>query len=135
MRPVVRWLLLASVLGVPFTLTHSVEDFSVGIHARFGPPQLLGAFPLSLGYAAQVAGGMLSARDARLGHALNLAVALVWPAGAVLDHLGEVVGAPTGAYRAGLVSKLPEVGIRLVAAALAGAAVLALCPPAGRPHP
>lgn len=64
-RSVVRWLLLASVLSVPFTLTHSIEDFSVGIHERFGLPLLLGAFLLSLGYAAQLAGGMLSARGAR----------------------------------------------------------------------
>ncbi len=132
-RPVVRRLLFASVLSVPFTLTHSVEDFAVGIHARFGLPLLLGAFLLSLGYAAQVAGGALSARDHPAGHLLNLGVALVWLLGAVLDHLGEIVGTPTGAYRAGLVSKLLEVGIMLVAAAWAGLAARALRrPPRGR---
>jgi len=131
-RPASRWLLLASVLRVPFTLTHSIEDFSVGIHQRFGLPLLLGAFLLSLGYAAQLAGGMLSARGARWGHVLNLAVALVWLAGAMLDHLDEVIGTPTGAYRAGLVSKLLEVGIMLVSAAWVGLALVALRRPGAR---
>ena len=49
----------------------------------------------------------------------------------MLDHLGEVIGTPTGAYRAGLVSKLLEVGMMLVAAAWAGAAILALRPRSG----
>lgn len=85
-RPVVRWLLLASVLSVLCTLTHSVEDFAVGIHERFGLPLLLGAFLFSLGYAARVAGGARSARDHSVGHLLHLGVALVWLLGAVLDH-------------------------------------------------
>lgn len=73
MRPIVRWLLIASTLSVPLTLTHSIEDVSVGIHQRFGLSLLPAGFLLSLGYAAQVAGAALSARDHRWGHAPTLA--------------------------------------------------------------
>ena len=111
MRPIVRWLLIISVLSVPFTLTHSIEDFSVGIHQRFGLALLPAAFLLSSVYAAQVAAAALSARDQPWGHGLNFAVALVWLFGSVLDHLGEVLFEPNATYRAGFVSKLLEVGV------------------------
>ncbi len=42
-------LLGMSVLSVPFTLTHSVEDFEVGVHQDFGLTLLPAAFLLSLG--------------------------------------------------------------------------------------
>lgn len=116
MRPVVRWLLIVSVLSVPFTLTHSIEDFSYRIYERFGLGMLPGAFLLSLVYAAQLAAGMLSARDLRIGHLMNAAMAVLWLAASVLDHLGEVLILPNVAYRAGLVSKLLEVGIMVTAA-------------------
>jgi hypothetical protein len=115
-RPIVRWLLIISVLSVPFTLTHSIEDFSVGIHQRFGLALLPAAFLLSLVYAAQVAAAALSARDQPLGHGLNFVVALVWLFGSVLDHLGEVLFEPNVTYRAGFISKLLEVGIMLSSA-------------------
>lgn len=66
-KPVICWLVVASAVSVPLTLTHAVEDFSVGIHQRFGLPLLVAGFLLSLGYAAQVAGAALSARDHRWG--------------------------------------------------------------------
>ena len=50
----VRALLTASVVSMPFTLVHAVEDFAFNVHeARFGVPLLPAAFALSLGYAAQ----------------------------------------------------------------------------------
>lgn len=64
---------------MPLTLTHSVEDLEVGIHRDVGLPLLLAAFLLSLGYAAQVAAAALSDRGHRLGHLLNLAVAMGRP--------------------------------------------------------
>ena len=108
---------MLSVLSVPFTLTHAVEDFSAGIPvARFGLALLPAAFVLSLSYTAQVAAAALSARGDVRGDALNLLLALVWLVGAVADHLGEIVFVPTSAYRAGLVSKALEVGIIVIAA-------------------
>jgi hypothetical protein len=109
--------LLLSALSVPFTLTHAIEDFAEGIPAaRFGLPLLPAAFLLSLGYTGQVAAAALSARGDARGDALNLLLGLVWLVAASADHLGEVLFVPTGAYRAGLVSKGLEVGIMLVAA-------------------
>lgn len=115
MPPTIRWLLVVSVLSVPLTLTHSIEDFAVGIYQRFGLPLLLAACLLSLGYAAQLVAGIASARERRWGHGLNLMVALIWFVGAVADHLGEVITTPTSQYRAGLLSKALEVGSMLVA--------------------
>jgi hypothetical protein len=126
LRPVVRWLLLASAVSTLFTLTHTVEDFSVGIHQRFGLSLLPAAFLVSLVFAAQVTGAALSATDHRLGHLLNLGVALVWFFGSVLDHLPEVLGVPTELYRAGSVSQLLEVGVMALSALWAMLAFLAL---------
>ena len=118
MRRVVRWLLIMSVLSVPFTLTHSIEDFSEGVpQERFGLALLPAALLLSLVYTAQLAGAILSAQDRRLGHLINAAVAVLWLAASVLDHLGEVIFMPNAQYRAGAISKLLEVGIMVIAAA------------------
>jgi hypothetical protein len=120
-------MLVLSALSVPFTLTHAVEDFSAGIPAaRFGLALLPAAFVLSLSYTAQVAAAALSARGDVRGDALNLLLALVWLVAAAADHLGEILVVPTGAYRAGLVSKGFEVGIIGIAAgwALASFSVL-----------
>ena len=114
---------MLSALSVPFTLTHAVEDFSAGIPAaRFGLALLPAAFVLSLGYTAQVAAAALSARGDVRGDALNLLLALVWLVAAAADHLGEILFVPTGAYRAGLLSKGFEVGIIVIAAGWALAA-------------
>jgi hypothetical protein len=111
------WVLVLSALSVPFTLTHAIEDFSEGIPAaRFGLPLLPAAFLLSLGYTGQIAAAALSARGDAHGDWLNLLLGFVWLVAATTDHLGEVLFVPTGAYRAGLVSKGLEVGIKLVAA-------------------
>ena len=120
----VRALLTASVASVPLTLTHSVEDFDAGVHGDFGLALLPAAFLLSLGYAAQLLGAILSARGHRLGHLLNLVVALVWLVGAVADHLDDVLFAED--YRRGVASKALEVGVMAVAAVWAGVSLLAL---------
>ncbi len=112
-----KWMLMLSVLSVPFTLTHAIEDFSEGIPAaRFGLALLPAAFVLSLGYTSQVAAAVLSAHGDVRGDALNLLLAFVWLVAAAADHLGEILFVPTGAYRAELVSKALEVGIMLTAA-------------------
>jgi hypothetical protein len=111
------WVLVLSALSVLFTLTHAIEDFSESIPAaRFGLPLLPAAFLLSLGYTGQIAPAALSARGDARGDALNLLLGFVWLVAATADHLGDVLFFPTGAYRAGLVSKGLEVGITLVAA-------------------
>ncbi len=72
-------MLVLSVLGVPFTLTHAVEDFAAGVPAaRFGLALLPAAFLLSLDCTTQVAAATLSAHGDVRGDALNLPLALVW---------------------------------------------------------
>jgi hypothetical protein len=111
------WVLVLSALSVPFTLTHAIEDFSEGIPAaRFGLPLLPAALVRSLGYTGQVPAAALSARGDARGDALNLLLGIVWLVASTADHLSEVLFVPTGAYRAGLVSKGLEEGIMLVAA-------------------
>ncbi|MGH2351241.1 MAG: hypothetical protein ACRDI2_03800 [Chloroflexota bacterium] len=53
---VVTPLVAASVVSVPVTLTHVIEDFSVGIHERFGLPLLLAAYLVASAYALQMLG-------------------------------------------------------------------------------
>ncbi len=111
-----RWVVFLSAL--------SIEDFQYNIAARFGLPVLLAAFLLSIAYAVQVYGSALAANERPLGFVINLALALIWFWGAVLDHLGEILFA--NPYRSGLVSKGLEVGIILVSAAWAVASAAAL---------
>lgn len=108
-------LLAASVVSVPLTVTHSVEDFDAGVHTDFGLPLLVAAFLLSLGYVLQLVAGVLSARGHRIGHLLNLTVAVIWLVGAVGDHLDDVLLADD--YRHGLVSKALEFEVMVVALA------------------
>src|SRR5579864_183924 len=115
-----RWVLALSALSVPFTLTHSFEDFSEGIErTRFGLELLPAAFLLSLIYAAQIAAAALAARRQTSGYWLNLLLALGWLIAAAADHLTEVLFIPTEIYRAGVISKSLEVGIMVVALAWA----------------
>ncbi|MCL4486970.1 MAG: hypothetical protein M1570_02415 [Chloroflexi bacterium] len=109
-----RWVILLSALSVVFTFTHSVEDFQYNIAGRFGLSLLLAAFLLSIAYAIQVWGTALAARGVRFGHWVNLALALLWFFGAIVDHLGEILSA--NPYRAGLVSKSLEIGVIVVSA-------------------
>lgn len=112
--PTIKGLLTISVLSVPLTFTHSLEDIDAGIHQDFGLGLLSAGFLLSLGYATQLLGAILSARSYRTGHLLNLLIALFWLAGAVGDHLDDVLFAED--YRRGAISKALEVGIMVIAA-------------------
>ncbi len=115
-----RWVLAFSMLSVPFTLTHSFEDFSEGIEqTRFGLALHPAAFLLSLTYVAQIGAAALTARWHKGGYWLNLLLALGWLIAAGADHLGEVLFVPTQDSRAGLLSKGLELGIMVVALAWA----------------
>jgi hypothetical protein len=98
-----RAVVTASVLTVPITLTHASEDLSLGFAETLGLPLLLVAFGLSLAYAAQVLGAALVVRGGWHGYALNAALALIWLAGATLEHLNELLF--VWPYRTGLISK------------------------------
>ena len=112
------------VLALLVTLPHSLEDFVYGIPARFGLDVLTAGILLAAGYALHLVGMLLAARGSAWGYGINLLVGLGWLVGAVADHLSEVLYAAP--YRAGLPSKVLEVGIMVVGAALAVVSALAL---------
>jgi hypothetical protein len=125
MRTIVRALVVASAASVPFTLTHTFEDFAYNVHVeRFGVSLLPAAFMVSLAYAVQFMAAVLSSHDDRRGHWLNALLGFGWLAAAAVDHLGEALFAFP--YRAGPVSKALEVGIVLAGAIWGGLAVAAL---------
>jgi hypothetical protein len=114
MKPSVQRLLAASVLSVPITLTHAIEDFAYDVHRRFGLRLLPAAAFLSIGYAGQILGAILSARGDVRGHWLNLGIAGVWLTGAVVEHLKDVLF--VWPHRHGLISKAIEVSLMAIAA-------------------
>ncbi len=59
-------LLAGSGVSVPLTLTHTIEDFDAGVPEDFGLALVTVAFLLSLGYAGQLLGAILSVRRHRL---------------------------------------------------------------------
>lgn len=124
MRPLHRTVLWLSAASVLVTLPHSFEDFDYAIYERFGVGLLPAAFGLAVAYAAQLVAAVFAWQGRRAAILVNAALALVWLAGAVLDHLPDVVAAEP--YRAGFVSKALELGVMVVAAAWLGASLLAL---------
>jgi hypothetical protein len=89
-------MLVLSVLSVPFTLTHVVEDFPAGIPAaRFGQTLLPAAFLLSIGHTAQLSAAALSAHGDVRGDFLNLLLAVVWWARRPITW-GEIPVPPDG---------------------------------------
>jgi hypothetical protein len=109
-------MLVLSVLSVPFTLTHAVEDFPAGIPAaRFGQTLLPAAFLLSIGHTAQLSAAALSAHGDVRGDFLNLLLAVVWWARRPITW-AKFLFLPTAADRAGVVSKALELGGIVIAA-------------------
>ena len=115
--------IVASLASLPFTLPHVVEDFAEGIAGRAG---------LSTGGAALLLGGFLAlqslalilvARGRRRGLVLVLGVALIWLAGAVVEHGGDLVG---GRVRGGAASTIWIAGLMAAQAATAVLAAWAL---------
>ena len=111
----------ASLASLPFTLPHVVEDFAEGIAGRAG---------LSTGVAALLLGGFLALQSLALilvargrGLVLVLGVALIWLAGAVVEHGGDLVG---GRVRGGAASTIWIAGLMAAQAATAFHAAWAL---------
>lgn len=119
-----RLVILLSVLSVPVTLTHALEDFAYGIHARFGLPLLPAASVVALVYTVQSVATVRAVLGSRTALAVNAALALGWLVAAAVDHLPEILFVEP--YRAGFASKALEVGVMGVAVAWLAASLLAL---------
>ncbi|HCI80420.1 MAG TPA: hypothetical protein DHW02_12100 [Ktedonobacter sp.] len=109
--------ILLSFLLLWVSIAHSLEDFVYGIPARFGLSVVTAALVLGAAYVVQVTGILLASKHARSGYMITFATGAVWAIAAAADHLKEVL--TVWPYREGVLSKLLEVGIMLVGAALA----------------
>ncbi len=95
-----------------------------GVPADFGFTVLTAGGLLAAAYTVQVVGILLASRRVHLGYWLHLLIGLGWFFGSVLDHLDDVLLAAP--YRAGPPSKVLEVGIMVVSAAIVALSALAL---------
>ena len=78
--------IVASLVSFPFILPHVVEDFAEGITGRVGLPTGPGAFLLGGFLALQSLGLVLVGRGGRGGFVDTFWVAVIWVAGALVDH-------------------------------------------------
>ncbi len=114
-----------SVLSIFFTLPHTIEDFLYDVpRIRFGVDPYFALFVVAAVYVWQALGLVLSARDMRPGHVLNLLLALGWFLAVALDHSGDILF--RSPYRSGALSKGLEVGATVVSLLWAIAAVASL---------
>jgi peptidoglycan/LPS O-acetylase OafA/YrhL len=108
--------IVASLTSLPFTLPHVVEDFAEGIAGRAGLSTGVAAFLLGGVLALQSLALVLVARNQRRGLVLALAVSVIWLAGAVVEHGGDLVG---GRFRGGGASTVWILGLMTAQAATA----------------
>lgn len=113
-----------TALLVAATIPHAREDFRFGEFGHHGILQGLAFAALLVVYALQAGGVVLAFRGSAVGLRLLAVTGIIWCAGALAIHGGEIVA--SGPYRDGLVSKGLEVAIIVLGAAVAAAATAAL---------
>jgi hypothetical protein len=106
------WVIVLSLLSLPFIVPHVVEDFAEEITRRVGLSTGAGAFLLGAYLGVQSLGLILVALGRRAGFVLTAWVGLIWVSGALLDHGSEVWGLGLE-YRTGAWSVLWVVGLIL----------------------
>ncbi|MBV8081474.1 MAG: hypothetical protein JOY86_00660 [Candidatus Eremiobacteraeota bacterium] len=97
---------------------HALEDFHYGDLARLGIALPFAIALLIVAYAMQLLGIALTARNTRAAPLLLGSMGAIWCVGAVLVHGHDVLFAGAD-YRHGLISKLMEVLIIVLGAAIA----------------
>ncbi|HYS20892.1 MAG TPA: hypothetical protein VEO73_07375 [Gemmatimonadales bacterium] len=100
--------IVASLVSFPFILPHVVEDFAEGITGRVGLPTGPGAFLLGGFLALQSLGLVLVGRGGRGGFVVTFWVAVIWVAGALVDHGPALLA---GRFRGGSTSVLWVMGL------------------------
>jgi hypothetical protein len=108
-----------SLLSLPFTLPHVLEDLSEGIASRVGLSAGVGAFFLGGYLALQSLALILVAVGRRAGLVLTFWIGAIWVAGALADHGPALL---TGRYRSGAPSVIWVVGLMVTQALSAGLA-------------
>ncbi len=113
------WLIVVSLVSLPFIVPHVVEDFAEEITRRVGLSTAGGAFLLGGYLALQSLGLVLVALGKRAGFVLTFWIGLVWVMGALMDHGPALLG---GGFRSGAISVLWVVGLVLTQSASAALA-------------
>lgn len=108
------WTIFLSLSSLPFTIPHVIEDFAEGIAQRVGLSTGVGAFLLGGFLALQSIGLVLVGRGRQAGFVVTFWVGLVWVAGALAEHVLELL---TGRFRSGAPSLLWLVGLIVTQAA------------------
>lgn len=108
------WTIFLSLSSLPFIVPHVVEDFTEGIAQRVGLSTGVGAFFLGGLLALQSLGLVLVGQGRRVGLVVTFWVGCVWVAGALVEHVPELL---TGRFRSGAPSLLWLVGLIVTQAA------------------
>ena len=103
------WTIFVSLASLPFIVPHVLEDFAEGIAQRVGLSTSVGAALLGGFLALQSLGLVLVGQGRRAGFVVTFSVGLVWVAGALAEHMPELItsrfrgGAPSLLWLAGLI--------------------------------
>lgn len=119
-----RRLAFISLAGFLATVPHVVEDFVYGVPQKYGVGLSAAGMLVAAGYFIQAYGIILLIEGKRAGSWISLMIGGAWLAGALWDHLADLVSAEP--YRQGAVSRLWIAGVLLWSAALASAALLSI---------
>ena len=120
----IPWVVIISAASFLVSLPHVFEDFVYGVPQRFGLSVMTAGFFVAIGYFVQVIGMLLALKGRRAGLVVLMLVGLGWAAGAVFDHLQDVL--QIGSYRQGAISKVMVVLIIQVGLILAVLSAMAI---------
>jgi hypothetical protein len=95
-----------------------------GVPQRFGLSVMTAGFLVAIGYFVHVMGILLTLRRKQAGLIILLLIGFGWTAGAVFDHLPEILR--HGPYRQGTISKVMEMLIIQVGLVLVILSALAI---------
>ena len=113
-----------SLLGFWVTIPHVAEDFVYGVPQKYGVSLSQAGILLAAGYFVQIVGILLLSQGRRAGLFLSTLIGAIWLAGALWDHLPDLV--KEGTYREGPASKFWIAGILVWSGSLAVASGLTL---------
>jgi hypothetical protein len=108
-----------SLFGILVTVPHVGEDFVYGVPQKYGVSLTFAGVLLAVGYFVQIFGMILLSRGKKGGLLVTFLVGSTWLAGALWDHLRDLLN--KGHYREGAISKFWIIGIIIWSGCLAAA--------------